>query len=326
MPPKARDYYEVLGVTKSSSDKEIRTAYRKLARQHHPDLNPGDKKAEARFKELQQAYEVLSDAEKRKKYDQFGPAWETFGQAPPGSPGGARPGRTTYTASDIPFDLGDLGDFGRTTTTGSGGVDEGIDLGDILGRVFGGLGGRPTSTQTRPRRGRDIEQPVSINLEEAYEGTIRLIETMSDTGEPRRLEVKVPAGVRDGSRVRVSGEGAPGVGGGPRGDLYLVVSVKSHQVIDRKGDDLYTDIPVPLYTAILGGEVTVPTLKGKVALKIAPETQNGTVIRLGGKGMPRLGGGGFGDLFARVKVGLPTHLNPHEKELFEELKRARAAG
>lgn len=307
MATKSRDYYEVLGVGRQATDKEIRAAYRKLARQYHPDLNPGDKTAESRFKEIQQAYEVLSDAEKRKKYDQFGANWEHVGQAPPqGSRSG---GRTTYTTTDIPYDLGDLG-------------GEGVDLGDILGRVFGGFGGR-TSTQARPRRGQDVEQPVSVTLDEAYRGTARLVEVLGENGEPRRLEVKIPPGVRDGSRVRVAGEGGPGVGGGARGDLFLVIGVLPHPGFERKGDDVTAEIPVPLSTAMLGGEVAVQTLKGRLALRIPPETQNGRTFRLAGQGMPKLGGGGSGDFFAKVRVVLPTSLTPEERELFAKLRDRR---
>jgi DnaJ-class molecular chaperone len=306
MATKARDYYESLGISRQASDKELRAAYRKLARQYHPDLNPGDKAAEARFKEIQQAYEVLSDAEKRKKYDQFGANWEHAGYAPPTGTSSRPGGRTTYTTSDIPFDLGDV-------------AGEGVDLGDILGRVFGGFGGR-TTTQTRPRRGRDIEQPVSVTLDEAFRGTTRLVEVLGEGSEPRRLEVKIPAGVRDGSRVRVSGEGGPGVGSGTRGDLYLIVSILPHPSFERKGDDLTTEIPVPLTTAMLGGEVAVQTLKGRLALRIPAETQNGRVFRLAGQGMPKLGGGGAGDLLARVRVVLPTGLNSEERGIFEKLR------
>jgi DnaJ-class molecular chaperone len=309
MATKSRDHYETLGVNRKATDKDIRAAYRKLARQYHPDLNPGDKSAEARFKEIQQAYEVLSDAEKRKKYDQLGANWEMFGQAPPTS--GQRYGtRTTYTPTgDVPIDFGDLG-------------GERVDIGDILGRVFGGFGGR-TTTQTRPRRGQDVEQPVSVTLEEAYRGTTRLVEVLGEGGEPRRLEVKVPAGVREGSRIRMAGEGGPGVGGGERGDLFLIISVLPHPTYERKGDDLTAEVPVPLTTAVLGGEVPVQTLKGRLALRIPPETQNGRTFRLAGQGMPKLGGKGAGDFLARVRVVLPTSLSAEEREIFERLRERR---
>jgi DnaJ-class molecular chaperone len=307
MATKSRDYYETLGVGRQATDKEIRAAYRKLARQYHPDLNPGDKSAESRFKEIQQAYEVLSDSDKRKRYDQFGANWEMAGQAPP--QGARRSGRSTYTSTDIPVDFGDI-------------AGEGVDLGDILGRVFGGFGGR-TTTQTRTRRGQDIEQPVSVTLEEAFHGTTRLVEVLGEGGEPRRLEVKIPPGVRDGSRVRVAGEGGPGVGGGPRGDLFLVTSTLPHQTYERKGDDLHADVPVPLTTAVLGGEVAVQTLKGRLALRIPQDTQNGRVFRLAGQGMPRLGGTGAGDFYAKVRVSLPTGLSEAERDVFVKLRELR---
>lgn len=307
MASKSRDYYDILGIGRQATDKEIRAAYRKLARQYHPDLNPGDKTAEGHFKEIQQAYEVLSDADKRKKYDQFGASWEAAGQGPP--PGARYGGRPTRTSSDIPFDFGDV----------SG---EGVDLGDILGRVFGGFGGR-TSTQTRARRGQDIEQPVSITLEEAFRGAARLVETLGEGSEPRRLEVKIPAGVRDGSRVRIAGEGGPGIGGGPRGDLYLVTTVLPAPNYERKGDDLISEVPVPLTVAVLGGEIAVQTLRGRLALKIPPETQNGRTFRLAGQGMPKLGGTGSGDFFAKVRVVLPTGLSAEERDLLVKLKERR---
>jgi DnaJ-class molecular chaperone len=309
-----RDFYEVLGVGRSSSDKEIRAAYRKLARQFHPDLNPGDKTAESRFKEIQQAYEVLSDAQKRKKYDQFGADFERASQAPPsGFEGfGTRTRPRTPGETGIPTDFGDLG------------TEEGMDFGDILGRVFGGFGGSGGS-QARARRGRDLEQPVSVSLEEAFAGTARLIEMRSEAGETKRLEVKIPPGVRDGSRIRVAGEGGPGVGGGPRGDLFLVTSIKPHPSFERKGDDIHLEAAVPLTVAVLGGEAPVQTLKGRIALKIPPETQNGQVIRLGGLGMPHLGDKGRGDAYAKVRVVLPTNLTSEEREKFVELQLLRAS-
>jgi len=312
-----RDYYEILGVPRTADEKQIRQAYRRLARKYHPDVNPNDKAAAEKFKEIQNAYEVLSDPEKRKKYDQFGEAWERAEQA--GAGYGAtysRPGAGS-------------GGFGGTGWQydfryGTGGIDESFDLGDILSRVFGGFG-EQTRTGTRmAAKGQDIEQPVEITLEEAYRGTQRILEVREPDGRLRRLEVKIPPGVNEGSRVRIAGEGAPGRGG--RGDLYLVIKLLPHSQFERKGDDLYIEVPVPLTLAILGGEVEVPTLKGRVALKIPPETQNGRVFRLAGQGMPHLGGGGYGDLHAKIRVVLPTHLSARERELFQELQRLRPAG
>ncbi len=316
MATTSRDYYEILGVSRAATDKEVRAAYRKLARKYHPDLNPGDKTAEARFKEIQAAYDVLSDAEKRKQYNQFGHAFERASQGPPPGPqpqsGFRRPyTRTPPRPGDVPFE------------TETSGADD-FDLNDLLSRVFGGFSGRPeTQSQTQARRGRDVEQPVELTLEEAYAGTTRLVQALGDAGATRRIEVKLPAGVKDGSRVRAAGEGGPGIGGGPNGDLFLVVTVKPHATFERKGDDLHAEAPVPLTVAVLGGEVQVQTMKGRVALKIPAETQNGQVIRLGGMGMPKLGATGAGDMLAKVRVVLPTGLGKRERELFEELRKVR---
>lgn len=333
-----QDYYATLGVKRGASDKEIRQAYRRLARKHHPDVNPGDKAAEARFKEINAAYEVLSDPEKRKKYDKYGDKWQYADQIEEMQrrSGGARwfhfePGGASSGMGGT-FDMGDL--FG-----------EGADLGSIFGNIFRGFGG---ARRRGPTRGRQIEHPVTITLEEAYQGSTRTLQMESQepcstcagsgqvagavchvcrgsgaTVRPRRLEVKIPAGVRQGSRVRVAGEGGPGSNGGPKGDLYLLISVQPHQRFERRGDDLLTDVEVPLTEAVLGGEVEVPTMKGKVMLKVPPLTQNGRTFKLNGQGMPHLGGNGRGDLFARVKVHLPEKLSDKEKELFEELRAER---
>lgn len=320
-----KDYYAILGVSRGASAKEIKQAYRKLARQYHPDVNPGDKSAETKFKEVNEAYEVLSDPEKRRKYDQYGDQWqfaEQFAQA-------KRP-RTQFW------------EFGQTGGPGFG-FEE--DLSSLFGDLFG-MGRR----QARPRRGRDLEHPVEVTLEEAYHGTKRSIALQ--TAQPctncqgsglvqnmpcpvcrgaglapavKRLEVKIPAGVKNGSRVRVAGKGEPGYTGGPSGDLYLVVSVKPHPHFQRKGDDLYVDVVVPLTVAVLGGEVMVPTLKGKLALKIPAETQNGRSFRLTGQGMPHLGNSSYGDLLAKVNVVLPTKLSKEERKLFEQLGRLRSS-
>ena len=310
-----KDYYKILGVDKKASEKEIKRAYRKLARKHHPDVNPGDGAAEGRFKEINEAHEVLGDPEKRKKYDQLGSSWQQYQRAG-AEPGGfdwgqwyAQPG-----GGRVHVEYADLGDlFGG----GGGGFS------DFFSAIFGGGGrgagaGRGTQSQYRAAPGQDYEQEVEITLVEAFAGASRVLQKVG-----RRLEVKIPAGVKDGSRVRIAGKGEPSYGGGASGDLYLVVSVKRHRLFERRGDDLYVDIAVPLAVAALGGEVQVPTPKGKLALKIPAETQNGRVFRLKGQGMPHLGKSGRGDLLAKVNVVLPTKLSDKEKELFKQLGELR---
>lgn len=320
-----RDYYMILGVPRAATEKEIRAAYRKLARKHHPDVNPGDKQAEARFKEIGEAYAVLSDPEKRKKYDRWGHDWERIEQAQAAgvdfggfgrTPGGGARSRTST--------WGRSGGPGRG---GSGSPFETEDLGDLFEQLFGSPVGGRTRVRSAPRRGTDIEQPVEITLEEAYAGTQRTFQVQdTQTGEVRGVEVKIPAGAYDGLRVRVAGKGNPGAGGGSPGDLYLTVKVRPHALFEREGDDLRVKVPTSLYTAVLGGEVMVPTPRGsRLALKVPPETQNGQRIRLAGQGMPRLQSSGRGDLYAEIVVQVPTKLSGRERELFSELAKVRAA-
>jgi curved DNA-binding protein len=305
-----RDYYDVLGVKRDSSEKDIRQAYRKLARKHHPDVNPNDKASEERFKEASEAYEVLSDKDKRAKYDRYGHDWQFAEQAEAARAQGYGPGgfRRSYTTADY-ADIEDL--FGG----GDGG------LGGMFGDLFGRATGRRRG-ETIP--GQDIEQPVTVTLEEAFSGTTRILSMPTPEGTTRRLEVRIPAGVKDGSRVRVASEGSPSPFGGPKGDLYLVVSVAPHKTFERENDDLHIKVPVPLHVAALGGEVEVPTPKGtKLALRIPPETQNGRKIRLANQGVPHLSGTGRGDLYAEVSVVLPTHLSDEERGLFQRLAELR---
>lgn len=308
-----KDYYKILGVDKTATQQDIKKAYRRLARKYHPDVNPGNKSAEARFKEINEAYEVLSDPEKRKKYDELGASWQQW-QNMGGDPrgfdwsqwfaGGAQP-----RSGRVHVEYADLNDL-----FGGGGFS------DFFRSIFGDIGGY-TAYEQRPRsrRGQDLEQHVEITLEEAYSGTKRILQI-----DNRRLEVKIPAGVDTGSTVRISGEGEPGMGGGPRGNIYLRISVLPHNTFERKGDDLYCTIPVDLYTAMLGGEIAVPTLKGQVMLKIPPETQNGKRFRLKGLGMPSLQNPKVtGDLYVEVRVTLPQALSKREKELFMQLASLR---
>jgi DnaJ-class molecular chaperone len=300
-----KDYYKILGSNRSATDKDIKQAYRKLARKHHPDVNPGDKSAEARFKEINSAYDVLSDPEKRKKYDKYGDQWQYADQfeAQHGTPFGGSGGFSGFKA-------------------GPGATYEYVDLSDMgdLGNLFGFASGFGTRTRTRrPRRGQDIEYATEVTLEEAYSGSTRVVTDL--TGH--RLEVKIPPGVNNGSRIKVTGKGEPGIGGGPSGDLYLVVSVKPHRTFQRSDGDLYVDVSVPFIDAVLGGEVEVSSLKGKLSLKIPPETQNGKVFRLAGQGMPKIGSDKKGDLLAKVNVMLPQKLTDKEKELFSQFRQLR---
>ena len=323
----ARDYYEVLGVRRDASQKEIRQAYRRLARRHHPDVNPGDKAAEARFKQINGAYEVLSEPEKRRKYDLYGEQWQYADQMEEmRRRGGARSFRGQPFGRTFEFDVGDLG---------------GGDLGGLFDSIFRGFG---AATGRRRRRGQDVEQPLEVTLAEVLSGGPRTIQVAHQeacatcggqgriagalchvcqgsgaVARPKRLEVKVPAGVREGARIRIAGEGGPGADGS-QGDLYLRVSVRPDPRFERRGDDLHTEVAVPLTVAVLGGEVEAPTVKGHVMLKVPPLTQNGRVFRLAGLGLPRLNGSGKGDLFARVTVKLPEKLSEREKKLFEELR------
>jgi molecular chaperone DnaJ len=325
----AKNYYDILGVKRDASDKDIKQAYRRLARKYHPDVNPGDKSAEAKFKEVNAAYEVLADKDKRQKYDQYGDQWQHADQF-------AQAGRQQAQYRD--FAGG--GTTFHYTQDDIGGLDS------LFEEILGGARGRG-SRRYAPRRGQDLESPVEVTLEEAYAGTSRTISLQTE--EPcavcggsgriqnvpcatcrgagmvpriKNLEVKIPAGVDNGSRVRIAGKGQPGAGG-PSGDLYLVISVRQHPAFERRGDNLHVEIPVPLTLAVLGGEAQVPTPKGNLALKIPPETQNGRVFRLAGQGMPHLGGTHRGDLMAKVDVVLPEKLSEKEKELFRKLKEIR---
>jgi len=307
-----KDYYRVLGVSKDASTEEIRKAYRKLARKYHPDVNPNNAEAEERFKEINEANEVLTDADKRRKYDTLGANWQQYQQAggdPNGfdwsqwmarNQGGQR-GRSEY------VDLNDL--FG-----GQG------DFSDFFQAMFGGNARGSARRQTQVLAGRDVEQPVEITLDEAYRGTKRLLQTGS-----RRLEIDIPAGVDNGSRVRVAGEGEPGRNNGKPGDLYLVIAVQDNPKFRREGIDLYVQQQVSLYILVLGGEVMVDTLKGKLSLRVPPETPSGREFRLRGQGMPALKNKNqHGDLYVRVDALLPQNLSEDEIELFKQLAAYRS--
>jgi DnaJ-class molecular chaperone len=337
-----KDYYKILGVPKTADAKAIKQAYRRLARKHHPDQNPGNAAAAERFKEINEANEVLSDPEKRQRYDTLGPDWARYAEAGAGGfgrrPGGPGPDGYRVHVDDQAGDLGDFSEFFRT--------------------IFGDLGARRSPfegvefedagrfrTGGRSRRGGDLETEVEITLEEAYAGTRRTVEfqqlepcgtcrgsgrqgkgpcpTCGGTGQvpqSHRVEVKIPAGVRDGSRVRAAGEGGTGVGGGARGDLYLRVRVAPHPSFERREDDVHVEVPIAVWEAALGAEVEVPTLRGKVSMKIPPETNSGRTFRLPGYGLPHVKGGGRGDQYVRVRIVLPRDLTPQERALFEQLR------
>ncbi|MDX1662210.1 MAG: J domain-containing protein [Candidatus Promineifilaceae bacterium] len=322
-----KDYYEILGIDRTASQDEIRKAYRKLARKYHPDVNPGDAVAEERFKELNEAYEVLSDPEKREKYDKFGAQWrqyERMGGQPQDFNWGqwqAQPGAGTGYRTVSPEEFEQM--FGGG---GAGGFSDFFETlfgaqrapGGFRGD-FGGRGGR--QYQARPRAGRDIEHEVQVTLDEAFHGTTRSLQYEGG----RQIQARIPRGVRTGSRIRLRGQGQPGVAGAEAGDLFLVVDVLPHPQFTREEDDLHVTVPVDLYTAMLGGSVTVPSLDRQVRLNVPPETDNGRVFRLGGLGMPSLRDPEQrGDLYATVEVKLPDDLSEREKELFEELQELRA--
>jgi DnaJ-class molecular chaperone len=345
-----KDYYRILGVEKSADAKAIKQAYRRLARKYHPDMNPGNKAAAERFKEINEANEVLSDPEKRRRYDTLGPDWHRYADAGPGAgPGGGDAGGFRIHV-EPGADLGDFSDFFRTLFgdlgRGRAGGRPGVSVEDLLGEEVRGGRSRRGGRSSRP--GQDVQTTVEITLEEAAAGTRRTVElelpeacgtcggtgrqgqsacpTCGGTGEvlrAHRVEVTIPAGVRDGSRVRAAGEGAGGSGGGPRGDLYLQVRVTPHPVFERREDDLHVELPLAVWEAALGAEVEVPTLRGKVTMKIPPETPSGKTFRLPGYGFPRLRGGGQGDQLVRARILTPTELSPRERELFEELRRLR---
>lgn len=305
-----KDYYKILGVDRTASEDEIKRAYRKLALQYHPDRNPGDKKAEDKFKEINEAYQVLSDAEKRKRYDQLGESYTRYQQRG-GAPGGfnwddwaTQPGMGGR-GGNVRVEVGDLNDlFG-------GGFSE------FFSRIFGGMpdmgtAGRGTVRTQAPQP--SYQHELEITLREAYQGTTRLIEV-----DGRRLDVKIPPGARTGTKVRVAAALDAGTSG-PKGDLYLLIKVLDDPEYSRKGNNLYTEASIDLYTAVLGGEVTVKTLSGNVVLTVPAGTQPGQTFRLTGRGMPKLRDPkSFGDLYVKAKVELPRKLTPKQRELFEKL-------
>ena len=324
-----KDYYSTLGVAKSATDKELKQAYRKLARKYHPDVNPGDAAKEAKFKELTEAYEVLGDPEKRRKYDELGANWRAYENMPPGagSPFGGRPGGGfgggvhTMTEEDMRQMFGGdnspFSDFFQTFVGGAGGFNP------DMGR--GAAGGRGNA-RSRARKGRDIEQEIELSLDDVYSGVTRRLQFRLG-GQTRSVDVRIPAGVGEGSRVRIAGEGETGAGGASAGDLFLRIRLTPNSTYERKGQDLYVKVPVALTAAVLGGEADVRTIAGKsLRLKIPPTTQHGQVFRLKGHGMPIPGKAGeFGDLYATADVQLPRQLTPEQRAHYEALQKLEQA-
>lgn len=314
-----RDYYKILNVSKNASQDEIKKAYRNLAREYHPDVNPDDPNAEEKFKDINEAYQVLSDQDKRDKYDRFGSQWKQYQQNGGRAEdfdwsqwaGQAQHGGAQYrTVSQEEFEQmfgGGLGGFS-----------------DFFETLFGGVSGARTARRPAGQRspgvqmrGRDIEHPVEITLEEAFHGTTRLL-TFEDG---HRIEASIPPGVKTGSKIRLSGQGS---GGTQRaGDLYLKIKVRSHSAFNRKGDDLKINQPVDFFTALLGGETTVSTVDKSVKLTIPPETDSGKTFRLKGLGMPKLNNPDQrGDFYATIEVQVPKNLTPEQKQQFSALKES----
>jgi curved DNA-binding protein len=305
-----KDYYKILGVERNAKIEDIKKVYRKLALKYHPDRNPGNKEAEEKFKEINEAYQVLSDPQKRSRYDQLGESYSRYQQSG-GTPGGFNWDEwfTSSQGGNVRVDVGDFGDlFG-------GGFSE------FFRAIFGsmaGVGGESRHYTRRTSMPTSREQKITISLQDAYNG--KVIQLQKDN---TRLEGKIPAGARTGTKIRVRGAGAASPNG-ERGDLYLVVEVMPDSRFERDGDDLYSDVTLDLYTAVLGGEVNIPTLAGDVLLKIPPGTQPGQTFRLAGRGMPQLRKPEVhGNLYVRVKINIPRQLTTRERNLFEELAKLK---
>lgn len=295
------DYYKILGLDKNASEDDIKKAYRKLARKYHPDLNPNDKGANKKFQEINEANEVLSDPEKRKKYDKYGKDWqhgEEYEKARQSQ------SQRAYSTGGNPF-------------AGAGGSND-EDFSDFFASMFGGSAGGGRGSRQTKFRGQDYNAELHLNLRDAY---TTHKQTLTVNG--KNIRITIPAGVEDGQVIKLKGHGGEGVNGGPAGDLYITFVITPDPVFKRSGNDLHTTVDIDLYTAVLGGEVTLDTLSGKIKLKVNPETQNGTKIRLKGKGFPVYKSEGqFGDLYVTWSVKIPTNLTEKQKELFRELSKS----
>ncbi len=300
------DYYKTLGVAKNASADDIKKAYRKLARKYHPDVNPNDKEANKKFQQINEANEVLSDAEKRKKYDQYGENWKHADQYEQARHQQQQQGRGG-------FGSGGFGDFGGGEYTYSSGDEGGFS--DFFESLFGGArGGRRSQAKYR---GQDYNAELNLSLTDAY-ATHKQTITIND----KNVRITIPAGVENGQQIKLKGYGSPGANGGPNGDLIITFVIKNDTNLKREGNNLYKNEDLDLYTAILGGDKTIDTLSGKIKLKVGPETQNGTKVRLKGKGYPVYKKEGeFGDLYVTWNIKLPTNLTEKQKELFTELSK-----
>lgn len=305
-----KDYYQVLGVDKKASQEEIKKAYRKLAVKYHPDKNPGDKEAENKFKLINEANEVLSDAEKRKKYDVLGENWNKYQHAGAGQPFGEGFGGTGGQTFHFEGDLGDLFGSGGSAFGSSG-------FSDFFETFFGGAKkGKKKSNGATHFKGQDFESEVVLTLEEAYAGKSIMLQL-----EDEKLRINTKPGAYDDQLLRIKGKGGKGSSAAHHGDLYVRIRVKPHHLFERKGDDLYKHEQIDLYTVVLGGETIVDTLAGKIKIKIPAGSQNGKQIRIKGKGMPVYGTTQHGDLYIMLHVQIPEHLTEAQKELFEKLKK-----
>jgi curved DNA-binding protein len=298
------DYYAVLGIPKTASDDDIKKAYRKLARKHHPDLNPNDEAANKKFQQINEANEILSDPEKRKKYDQYGKDWqhaEQFEQA--------RRQQQQQRQSSAQGRAGGTADYDFSEGFG------GADFSDFLSSMFGQEGGFQGGRRQSAFRGQDYQAELHLNLRDAY-----VTHKQTLTVDGKNIRITVPAGIENGQKIKLAGYGAPGVNNGPAGDLYITFVIADDSRFKRMGNDLYVDEEIDLYTAMLGGDRIVETMDGKVKLTVTPETQSGTKVRLKGKGFPVYKqDGAFGDLYITWQVKLPTNLTEEQKELFRKL-------
>jgi curved DNA-binding protein len=301
------DYYKVLGLEKSASAEDIKKAYRKLARKYHPDLNPNDKEANRHFQEINEANEALSDPEKRKKYDEYGENWKHADQFEE-----AKHAQGRNSSGGHPFGGGTRGGGFSDSDFGGG------DFSDFFESMFGGAGGRSSGGRSPKYKGQDLNAELQISLQEAYTTHKRTI-----TVNGKNLRITIPAGIANGQVIKLKGQGNPGANGGPSGDLFITLHIAEDPIYKRLGDDLYLTKDIDLYAAVLGAEVTVETLSGKLKLKVAAGTQNGTKVRLKGKGFPVYKKEGeFGNLYVSYNVIIPTNLTEKQKELFEELSKS----